>query len=205
MKYAGWILSVVLLAAVLILWKCPDETFTSRVDELEKQLAESEARFKTHDDSTKEANAARELIIVNLTAENEMLSGELRVVGSQVTELTKRVRHAKVIRDTVEYFISCDSLVIAAEAQSLLIQQFTATTDSLVSTYKAQDAAKDSMIISRDKLYSDLRGTFNIIADENRNIIKLYEKEKKKHKLSKKLNIALGAAVVVLGGILIVN
>lgn len=205
MKYAGWILSVVLLAAVLILWECPDETFTSSVDELEKQLAESEARFKAKDDSTKEANAARELIIVNLTAENEMLSGELRVVGSQVTELTQRVRHAKVIRDTVKYFISCDSLVIAAEAQSLLIQQFTATTDSLVSTYKAQDAAKDSMIISRDRLYSELRGTFNIIADENRNIIKLYEKEKKKHKLSKKLNIALGAAVVVLGGVLIVN
>lgn len=205
MKYAGWILSVVLLAAVLILWKCPDETFTSRVDELEKQLAESEARFKLKDDSTKREVDARDSIILDLTSEKEILSGELKVADSRISDLANRVRHAKVIRDTVKYFISCDSLVIAAEAQSLLIQQFTATTDSLVNTYKAQDAAKDSMIISRDKLYSDLRGTFNIIADENRNIIKLYEKEKKKHKLSKKLNIALGAAVVVLGGILIVN
>lgn len=203
MKVAGWILSFVLFIAVIFMWQCPDNTVTSKADELEQKLKVLEDSFKLKDDSTRAEIAARDSIIVDLTAEKEILSGELKVVGDQVTDLARRVRHARVIRDTVEFFLSCDSLVSVALEQSELINQYQHTTDSLITAYKAQSSSKDSMIVARDRLLGQVRGAFNVLADENRSLAVQINREKKKHKFSKKLNIVLGATVVVLGGILI--
>lgn len=178
MKYAGWILSFILL--VILLWQCPAEPVTDKVSELEKKLADSEERFRVADSIRQKENAERDLIIADLTAEKEMLSGELKVADSRISDLAQRVRHAKIIRDTVKYFVSCDSLVIAAEAQSVLIQKFEKSTDSLINTYKAQDAAKDSMIKARDQLYSEARQSFNKSQEENRSLQTSLEKEKNK-------------------------
>lgn len=205
MKYVPWIVALALMVIIMFMWNCPTSPVTSKADELEKQLDSLEGEFKSKDDSTKKEVAIRDSIIADLFAEKEILSGELKVADVKIGELAKRVRHAKVIRDTVEFFLSCDSLVTVALEQGDLIKSYQHTTDSLIATYKANDEAKDSMIVARDRLLGQVRGAFNVLADENRNLIQLYNKEKKKHKLSKKLNIVLGTAVVVLGGILIAN
>lgn len=205
MKTAGWILAFFLLIAVIVLWKCPAEPVNDRVAELEKQLAESEARFKVMDDSIKLEVAKRDSMITDLTAEKEILSGELKIVGSQVTELTQRIRHAKVVRDTVTYYVSCDSLVVFADSLAYTIREYEYIVDSLLITYGEQLEAKDSMIKSRDQLYSEMRIAFNTVAQDYKDLSLKYGKEVKKHRLSKKLNIILGSAVIVLSGILIVN
>lgn len=205
MKYIPWIIALALMAIIMLMWNCPTSPVTSRADELTKQLDSLEGEFKAKDDSAKREIAVRDSIIADLMAEKEILSGELKVVGSRVTELTHRIRHAKIKRDTVTYYVSCDSLVLIADSLVYTVREYEYIVDSLLITQQEQSTAKDSMIVARDRLLGQVRGAFNVLADENRNLIQLYNKEKKKHKLSKKLNIVLGTAVVVLGGILIAN
>lgn len=180
MKTAGWILSIVLAIVVLILWKCPDTNVKSRADELEQQIRSLEDSFRVTDDSTKREVAIRDSIIAHLMADKEILSGELKVADVRITDLANRVRHAKVIRDTVEYYASCDSLAIAAPLQSALIKQYQLKTDSIISAHKKQLSAKDSMITARDNLYAGIRKVSDEALENIRGLATELDKEQKK-------------------------
>lgn len=195
----SWILVVLLATVIIIMWRCPDKVIPNRVEELEKQLAERETVFNRYQDSATGEILSRDSAITTLMDSKAVVSGELQKEKGRVSELTAKIRYAKVTRDTITYYVSCDSLVDLAESQSNTITRYEHISDSIIALHQKQEAAKDSLLNRRADLYSQLRSSFDTLAIENRELGRALNKEQKKNKIVKKIALAEGVAIVVLG------
>jgi hypothetical protein len=173
---------------------------------VEKEAVEAKAREVAANvivDSIKNEVKRRDSNIVVAKTQIDSSKKELAKTKVVVGTLTQRIRQAQLDKDTVTIVVSCDSLVTEVETLYGALESYQHFTDTLSIIYDEQLLAKDSIIAVKDKLYFDMRTSFNRISDNYISLHKKSQRSEKKLKGSKTLNKVLGAVVIVLGGVII--
>jgi hypothetical protein len=200
-------LCVALLLTILLV-KCniSMQNIEHQLGIAEKEVIEAKAREAAANvivDSIKTEVKRRDSNIVVAKTQIDSSKKELAKTKVVVGTLTQRIRQAQLDKDTVTIVVSCDSLVAEVETLYGALESYQHFADTLSIIYDEQLLAKDSIIAVKDKLYFDMRTSFNRISDNYISLHKKSQRSEKKLKGAKTLNKVLGAVAIVLVGVII--
>lgn len=172
----------------------------------EISIAEIEHRSKITQDSILYEIAQRDSTIKDLTVSRQRAREDLNVSVLQGKQLAIALKKAKLDKDTIAYYASCDSLgekVVVLEAQNQVYQQRVELLDSV---YKKQFNSKDSLLLAKDKLNSELRSSLlgsklkvQELEDQKRKVEIRLEKSKRTTRLVALVGIAAAGTVYLIG------
>lgn len=207
----NWLKMLLLLVVAFLFWltfrgcKPTDSSSIVKIDSLisvNKKINYSydslsiEYKKIKYNDSVTKSNLFKNLLVTK----NQLTKTEKKVFGliDDMDVLKKQL-------DTVEYVKSCDSLVTEVKSLVFSNEALQKEYNELITQFMLEQTSNDSIILQKDKLYSDLR----ISADEvNRNYDAFrnqYWKAEKGRQLNKNITRGLAAAVLILGISLIIS
>jgi len=207
----NWLKMLLLLVVAFLFWLVirtdhkTDDTNLKKVDSLvlvNKKIIYSydslslEYKKVKYNDSVTKSNLFKNLLVTKKA---------LNKTERKVNDLIAISDSLKEALDTVAYVKNCDSLIIEVKALMFSNEELQKQYNELLTQFMLEQANNDSVMLQKDKLYSDLR----IASDE---VIKNYDafrnqywKAEKSRKLNKNLTRGLAAAVLILGITVLVN
>lgn len=211
-KYKKYFLWVFAIAAVVVLLAIVFRSCDKGNPHKQENKETQELIKKANDERDAEKKKSDSLLALNRKLEDErkltkfkldVTEDQLNVSKNQSFKLAQDLKAAKARKDTVEYFAKCDSLGDEILNLSGIIISYEDYVHALDSIHIEQLKVKDSLIVGKEKLYSDLRISFDKIATNYNSLYADYGKELKKRKKARTLNRVLGAAVLIVGGLYI--
>lgn len=169
------------------------------IGELRQNIFEVEQREK-------ESNARMDALFIEIYQRDsvieatkqvkEKVAAELHQTKARVIFLAGKIKDGKQATDTQSIVINCDSLVDENYNLIGLVSEYETYADSLLRMYERQGAAKDSIISDRQKLYSDLRISFNKVSADYLQLLQKPPKVSRWNKWIKPTIAALAAGVI---------
>lgn len=199
--------AVLVIAGIILLFiifrgRAYVKDHSATVAELKRVTSELKAEHDRVDSLSTAVNAKTHI----LTLENSILLDKVdsvedinRGYGRQVTQLTANLRAAKNMKDTVKYYVSCDSLAIVAEDQRDAIANYEMLIDSTTANFQQQIAAQTELLEERAALNNKYRTSTQWMEQQIKQQDKDYNKLVKKHKRERTLSRVLAVAVLALG------
>lgn len=134
--------------------------------------------------------------IAHLVSRQVVTSQKLEAVQQINHDLSKQVKVAKLTKDTVLYYASCDSLSDRVDTLIEVQKMKDRQADSLKSLYTEQLSHKDTIIQQQQDSYSYLRQKFNEGAAKEEACINNEKKLQRKNNFNKTLSRGLAGVAI---------
>lgn len=157
----------------------------------EQALVVIEKAAKLREDSISLEIRRRDSAISSLSVAQKEAKESLNEAVKLSKSLSADLRKAKTDRDTIKYYEKCDSLANQVDVLEAENASYQNKVDLLNLSFRKQLADKDTLLASKDRLYSELRTAFNGSS------LKIYDLSQKNEKLELKLQRARRTSRIV--------
>jgi hypothetical protein len=205
-----WILIGLIVAGLILTWLLFRGCSPGNTHEGEKKSVDSMANYwkQRHKydslkiDSADKASAAKDVIISGLLAQIKVTRGRLTLSQARARDLANIIISPV---DTPAKFKACDSLAVVVQGMEFQISGLNTLTDTLVNAYTQLGIIKDSEIQQLKESYALQGIDLQVVKAKYDGLYKDYTKSVKANKFNKTASRVLAAAVLVLGGALLIK
>jgi len=184
----------------------------------DKTVSETKAKLQIMVDSVQQREIAANKIITAQAVKIDSIEAQKAIVQKQLaasqvkldvseskaSSLSQQVKYYKIKKDTVAYYVSCDSLSDVVDSVVAVEKSNRVKSDSILTLYDEKSIAQDSIISQKTKLYSDLRNSWSDVLKQYNSTLVDYNKLEKKYKRERTLTrIVAGVGVVLVGAVIV--
>lgn len=176
-----------------------ESEYKKQIEVLQDQWKSTEHVRDSSQKELKEKDSVLQLENLDLKNKQDVYRQENNDLSFKVTSLTNKLKRAKDDKDTVQYYVFCDSLQVVAENQQGVIQHMQMLEDATYSNYDQQLIVKDSMIQANNTALYQFKKQFTDLSGIAENQYKVNQSLNKKLRREKLFTKTLAGAVLVTG------